>query len=46
MHRINFAASMNYDLSSDDPEELACYNKITNAMDNIKKTVKKGVTFN
>ena len=28
MHRIYLAATMNYGLGSDDPEELAYYNKI------------------
>ena len=40
------AATMNYGLGSDDPEELAYYNKIRKEMDNMKKeSVKKGVTF-
>ena len=47
MHRIYIAATMNYDLGSDFPEELAYYNKIRNARDEMKKeTVKNGVTFN
>ena len=46
MHRIYIAATVNYGLGSDDPEELAYYNKIRNAMaDMIKEPVKKGVTF-
>ena len=47
MHRIYLAATMNYGLGSDDPEELAYYNKIRNEMDNMKKEpVKKGIPFN
>ena len=47
MHKIYLAATMNYGLGSDDPEELAYYNKIRNEMDNMKKEpVKKGVPFN
>ncbi len=47
MHRIYIAATMNYGLGSDDPEELAYYNKIRNEMDEMKKEpVKKGVSFN
>ena len=43
MHRIYLAATMNYDLGSDDPEELAYYNKIKKDMADIKKEpVKKG----
>ena len=44
MHRIYLAATMNYGLGSDDPEELAYYNKIRKEMDDMKKeTVKKGI---
>ena len=44
MHRIYLAATMNYGLGSDDPEELAYYNKIKKKMDDMKKeTVKKGI---
>ena len=47
MHRIYIAANMSYSIGSDDPEELAYYNKIKNEMDNIKKEpLKKGVPFN
>ena len=46
-HRIYIAATMNYGLGSDDPEELAYYNKIRKQMDNMKKdTVKKGIPLN
>ena len=47
MHRIYLAATMNYGLGSDDPEELAYYNKIRKDMDDMKKElVKKGIPFN
>ena len=47
MQRIYLAATMNYGLGSDDPEELAYYNKIRKEMADIKKEpVKKGITFN
>ena len=43
-HRIYLAATMQYGLGSNDPEELAQYNKIREEMDNMKKdTVKKGI---
>ena len=46
MHRIYLAATMNYGLGSDDPEELTYYNKIRKEMDDIKKEpVNKGVPF-
>ena len=47
MHRIYLAATMNYGLGSDDPEELAYYNKIRKEIEDMKKdSVKKGVPFN
>ena len=47
MHRIYLAAIMNYGLGSDDPEELAYYNKIRKEMDDMKKEpVKKGIPLN
>ena len=47
IHRIYIAATMNYGLGSDDPEELAYYNKIKKEMDNMKKDpVKKGIPLN
>ena len=47
MHRIYLAATMNYGLGSEDPEELAYYNKIRKEMDEIKKDqVKKGIPLN
>ena len=46
VHRIYLAATMNYDLGSDDPEELACYNKIRKEMDDMKKQpIKKGISL-
>lgn len=46
MHRIYMAATMNYGLGSDDPEELAYYNKIRKEMDNMQReSVKKGVSI-
>ena len=46
-HRIYIAATMNYGLGSDDPEEVAYYNKIRKQMDDMKKdTVKKGIPLN
>ena len=46
MHRIYLAATMNYGLGSDDPEELAYYNKIIKEMDDMKKDpIKKGIIF-
>tara|TARA_B100001093_G_scaffold227369_1_gene217889 strand:- start:41 stop:244 length:204 start_codon:yes stop_codon:yes gene_type:complete len=42
MHRIYLAATMKYGLGSNDPEELAYYNKIREEMNDMKKyTVKK-----
>ena len=37
MQRIYLAATMNYGLGSDDPEELAYYNRIRKEMDDMKK---------
>ena len=46
MHRIYLAATMNYGLGSDDPQELAYYNKIRKEMNDMKKdSIKKGITF-
>ena len=46
MHRIFLAATMNYGLGSDDPNELAYYNKIKKEMDDMKKDqIKKGITL-
>ena len=47
MHRIYLAATMNYGLGSDDPEELAYYNKIRKEMADMKNDpVKKGIPLN
>ena len=47
MHRIYLAATMNYGLGSDDPKELAYYNKIKKEIDDMKKDpIKKGITLN
>ena len=46
MHRIYLAATMNYGLGSNDPEELAYYNKIRKEMDDMKKEpFKRGIPF-
>ena len=47
MHKIYIAATMNYGLGSDDPEELAYYNKLRKEMDEMEKdAVKKGIPLN
>ena len=47
MHRIYLAATMNYGLGSDDPEEFAYYNKIRKEIDDMKKqSIKKGISLN
>ena len=47
MHRIYLAATMNYGLGSDDPEELSYYNKIKKEIEDMKKDpVKKGIPLN
>ena len=47
MQRIYLAATLNYGLGSDDPEELAYYKKIIKEMDDMKKDpVKKGIPLN
>ena len=47
MHRIYLAATMNYGLGSDDPDELAYYNKIKKDLADMKKEqLKKGIPFN
>ena len=37
IHKIYLAATMRYGLGSNDPEELAYYNKISEEMDDMKK---------
>ncbi len=47
IHRIYLAATMGYGLGSNDPEELAYYNKIRREMDDMKRdSVKKGIPLN
>ena len=47
MHKIYIAATMNYGLGSDDPEELTYYNKIRKEMDDMKKQpIKIGISLN
>ena len=47
MHRIYMAATMNYGLGSDEPEELEYYNKIRKEVDYMKKEqIKKGIILN
>ena len=44
MHRIYLAATMDYGLGSDDPQELAYYKKLRKEMDAMKEdVVKKGI---
>ena len=44
MHRIYLAANKGYALCSDDPEELAYYNRLRKEMDDMKKdSIKKGI---
>ena len=44
MHKIYLAAIMNYGLGSDDPEELAYYNKLRKEMYEIENDAfKKGI---
>ena len=44
MHRIYLAATMNYGLGSNDPEELEYYNNIRKEMDDMKKEpFKRGI---
>ena len=47
IHRIYLAATLNYGLGSNDPEELAYYNKIIKEMDDMKKEpFKRGIPLN
>ena len=41
MHRIYLAATMEYGLGSDDQEELAYFNKLSQEMDDMKKDIIK-----
>ena len=47
MHRIYIAATMKYGLGSNDPEELAYFNKIRKDLKDMKKEpIKKGIILN
>ena len=47
MHKIYLAATMNYGLGSDDPEEVSYYKKIRKEMEDMKKdSVRKGIPIN
>ena len=47
MQKIYLAATMNYGLGSNNPEELAYYNKIRKEMDDMKKEpFKRGIPLN
>ena len=47
IHRIYLAATINYGLGSDDPEELSYYNKVRKKMGDMKKEPqKKGIPLN
>ncbi len=47
MQRIYLAAIMNYGLGSDDPKEVAYFNKIRKEMEDMKnEPIKKGITLN
>ena len=47
MHRIYIAATMKYGLGSNDPEELAFFNKIRKDLKDMKKEpIKKGIILN
>ena len=46
-HKIYLAATLNYGLGSDDPEEVSYYKKIRKEMLDMKKdSVKKGIPLN
>ena len=46
-HKFDLAATMNYGLGSNDPVELAYYNKIRKEMDGMKKEpFKRGIPLN
>ncbi|KGF96322.1 hypothetical protein EU95_0702 [Prochlorococcus marinus str. MIT 9201] len=47
MHRIYMAATMNYGLGSDDPEESDYYKKIRKEIYDMKKEpIRKGIILN
>ena len=44
MHRIYLAVTMGYGLGSDDPDELAYYNRMRKEMDDMTKdSIKRGI---
>ncbi len=44
IHKIYISATMNFGLGSDNPEEIAYYNKIKKQMEDMKKdSVKQGI---
>ena len=46
-HKIYLAATLNYGLGSDDPEEVSYYKKIRKEMEDMKKdSVRKGIPLN
>ena len=47
MHKIYLAVTMHFGLGSEDPEELAYYNKFKKEMDDLKKyPIRKGIKLN
>ena len=47
MQKIYLAATLNYGLGSDNPEELTYYKKIRKEMDDMKyEKFKRGIPFN
>ena len=47
MHKIYLAATMNYGLGSEDPEELSYYKKLRGEISKMRKySIKKGIPFN
>ena len=46
IHKIYLAATMNYGLGSNDPEELAYYKNRKKIDDMKKDQIKKGITLN
>ena len=47
IHKIYIAAIMNYGLGSDDPKEVAYFDKIRKEMEDMKnEPIKKGITLN
>ena len=47
MHRIYLAATLGYGLGSNDPKELAYFNRLRKEIDNMKNdSIKKGIFLN